>query len=170
MRTPASSRKDATRQRGVALIVTLSMLVLLTAATLAFFTRATANRTIENSRANKVLADQLAKTGADYAAGLFLGEIDSGSTKATNNGFVIYRPSNVTNAVPQRILAQAGLTNDANFFNLVRQTTDGTHNSAALSQNGRAMTTSRWNAPILLGGAGFTATNQLPNWIYVETN
>jgi Tfp pilus assembly protein PilX len=168
MRTQASSRKGATRQRGVALIVTLSMLVLLTAATLAFFTRATANRTIENSRANKVLADQLAKTGADYAAGLILGEIDSGSTKAINNGFVIYRPSNVTNAVPQRILAQAGLTNDANFFNLVRQTTDGTHNSAALSQNGRAMTTSRWNAPILLGGAGFTATNQLPNWIYVN--
>jgi len=168
MRTPASSRKDATRQRGVALIVTLSMLVLLTAATLAFFTRATANRTIENSRANKVLADQLAKTGADYAAGLILGEIDSGSTKAITSGFVIYRPSNVTNAVPQRILAQAGLTNDANFFNLVRQTTDGTHNSAALSQNGRAMTTSRWNAPILLGGAGFTATNQLPNWIYVN--
>jgi hypothetical protein len=107
-------------------------------------------------------------TGYDHAVGLLIGEIAAGSTKRTNSGVVIYRPSNVTNAVPQCILAQVGLTNDANFFNLVRQTSDGPHNSAALSQNGRAMTTSRWNAPILLGGAGFTATNQLPNWIYVN--
>jgi len=159
---------DRQREHGVALIVTISMLVLLTVAAVAFFSRATANRSVENSRANKLLADQLAASGVDHAAGLILGEIAAGSTATTNSGFVVYRPNMNSNAVPQRVLATGVGANDTNFANLVRQTTGGAHNTAAPAQNGRAVGLTRWNAPFLLGGSGFTATDQLPSWVYVN--
>lgn len=157
------------RERGAALIITTSMLVLLTVASVAFFARATANRSIESARANKVLADQLARSGADYAAGLLMEEIAAGSTNiSTNNGIVVYLPRAASNAVPQRVLAAGVGASDTNFANLLRQTTNGTHNTAAPAQNGRTVGTARWNAPFLLGGGGFTATNQLPAWTYVN--
>ena len=165
-KTPPAA--DRSRERGAALIVTISMLVLLTVAAVAFFSRATATRSVEHSRANKLLADQLAATGVDYAAGLFLGEIAAGSTATSNNGSVVYRPNTNTNAVPQRVLATGVGANDNNFANLVRQTTGGAHNTAAAAQNGRAVGPARWNAPFLLGGGGFTDDNQLPSWVYVN--
>jgi hypothetical protein len=168
MMTPTPVGPDRDREHGSALIVTISMLVLLTVATLAFFTRATANRTIENSRTNKLLADQLVATGADHVAGLILGEIATGSTATTNNGIVIYRPTTANSAVPQRVLAAGVGGTDTNFANLVRQTTNGAHNTAAPAQNGRVVGSARWNAPFLLGVGGFANTNQLPTWIYVN--
>jgi len=169
MKSARHPGRSAGRERGAALIITIFMLVLLTVASVAFFTRATANRSIENSRANKVLADQLARSGADYAAGLLLEEIAAGSTNiTTNNGIVVYLPRAASNAVAQRVLAAGVGASDTNFANLLRQTTNGTHNTAAPAQNGRAVGAARWNAPFLLGGGGFTATNQLPAWIYVN--
>jgi hypothetical protein len=160
-------RPPAAGRRGSALIITISMLVLLTVAAVAFFSRATSQRTIENSRANQILAEQLAKTGADYDLGLLLAEIAAGSTASTNNGTVVYRPTAATNAVPRRALAQSTMAADPHFANLLRQSTNGGHNTAAPSQNGRAVGPARWNAPFLLTGGGFTSTNQLAQWIYV---
>lgn len=162
----------------MALVVCLSLIVLITAAVLAFFARATANRVVEASRANRVEMEQLAKTAEDYITSGFLREIATNSTTATSNGVVIYQPTTNTFAVPQRPLP-ALLASDTNFANLIRRSIDETtngigetnasaHSTAAASRNGRSVGTSRWNAPMLLSGTGFNDTNQLPNWIYVN--
>ncbi len=163
---------------GMALVVSLAIIVLLTAAVLAFFVRATANRRVEASRANRVEAEQLAETAVDYAIARFLGEISdpANSTTDTNNNIVAFQPKAATNAIPVRKFAAAIGTADTNYFNLVRQSiaaadpNASAHSTATTSKNGRTVGTSRWNAPALLAGAGFTATDQLPNWIYVTPN
>ena len=159
---------------GMALVVTLALIVLVTIASMAFFVRATLNRSIEASRSNAVLAEQLAETGVDYVTSQFLQEIATNSTTNTVSGVAIYNPTAATNIIPQRSLPSGISSTDTNFSNLLRGSYAGTDpnastiNTATPSQDGRFIGTSRWNAPLLLAGAGFTATNQLPNWIYLN--
>jgi hypothetical protein len=177
---PGSLHGSFRKKAGMALVVCLSLIVLITAAVLAFFARATANRAVEASRANRIEAEQLAKTAEDYITSGFLREIATNSTATTSSGVVIYQPTTNTFAVPQRPLPDT-LASDPNFANLIRrsinQTTNGigetnasAHSTAAASRNGRSVGTSRWNAPMLLSDTGFTDTNQLPNWIYVNSD
>lgn len=162
------------RQAGMALVVTLAVVVLVTIAAMAFFSRATSNRTIEHSRANQVLASQLAETAQDYVIAQFLKEMTTNAQAFTNNGVTVYQVTNPAGMVPQRLLAQSSMTNDTNFANLVRQSAPSADpnaspdSTATASQNGRVVTAGRWNAPILNFGSGFTADDQLPNWIYVN--
>jgi len=163
----ASFRKNA----GMALVVSLALIVLITAVVLAFFARTTANRMVEASRTNHVEAEELAKTATDYLTSVFLREIVDHST---GNDF--YLPSSNAFAVPQRTLASS-LASGTNFLNLLRRSlvSDGesnassTHGTATASRNGRSIGTNRWNSPMLLT-PGFSATNQLPNWIYVNAD
>ena len=159
----------------MALVITLSLIVLVTIATMAFFVRSMSNRTVESSRSNQILAKQLADTGIDYVAGQFLQEIASKSIATNINGVVTYLPTTNTFAVPQRPLPSS-LTSDTNFANLIRrsvnestngigETNASTHNTATASRNGRAISPGRWNAPLLVGGTGFT---EAPNWLYVS--
>ncbi|MCX6970671.1 MAG: hypothetical protein NTV93_11065 [Verrucomicrobia bacterium] len=158
----------------MALVITLALIVLVTIATMAFFARATSNRVIEASRSNAVLAEQLGRTGADYATSRFLQEIVANSTTNTVGVVTIYNPTAATNILPQRSLPSGVTSTDANFSNLLRGSYAGADpnaspdNTDTPSQNGRRVGTNRWNAPILLAGGGFTATNQLPNWIYLN--
>jgi Tfp pilus assembly protein PilX len=158
------------RKSGMALIITLSLIVLVTMAAMAFFTRATSNTTIESSRASQVLVKQVADTAADYVAGQFLQEIAINSTATTSNGITIYQPVSASNAVPQRYLA-AGTTATTGpvFANLVRQSYNdaSSDNTATPSRNGRSISTNRWNTPKLTIGGGFSSTDQTPNWIYL---
>lgn len=152
---------------GMALVVTLSLIVLVTIAVMAFFARATANRAVESSRANQVLAAQLSETAQDYVTGQFLQEM---AMNSTNN-----YPTTSTFMVPQSPLpsAMSGLTNLVRrsvneTTNGVGETNASAHATVAPSRNGRLIGMDRWNAPLLLAGGGFTASNQLPNWIYVN--
>jgi Tfp pilus assembly protein PilX len=171
------------RRDGMALVITLSLVVLVTVAAVAFFSRATSNRSIESSRANEVLADQLAQTAAAHVMGQFLQEIAAGSNATTVNGTTIFRPLTPANAVPQRRLVLSSMTSNATFTNLVRQSgpadsaqpdADGT---AAPAANGRSITGTAWSKPLLLNGASttstpgtFSANNTLPQWIYITRN
>ncbi len=163
----SSFRKNA----GMALVVSLALIVLITAVVLAFFARTTANRMVEASRTNHVEAEELAKTATDYLTSVFLREIVDHST---SNDF--YLPSPNAFAVPQRTLASS-LASGTNFLNLLRRSlvSDGesnassTHGTATASRNGKSIGTNRWNSPMLLT-PGFSATNQLPNWIYVNAD
>jgi hypothetical protein len=158
-------RKSTIQQSGMALVVCLALIVLLTAAVLAFFARATSNQVTEASRSNRVEAEQMAKTAADYVISSFLRE--------TTNTL------SASNAVPQRPLPGA-LASDTNFANLIRrsvndsvsvgETNASTHSTATASGNGRVVGTNRWNAPVLLSGGGFTNTTDLPNWIYINAD
>ena len=163
------------QQTGMALVITLSMVVLVTIAAMAFFARATLNTAIESSRASQVLAEQLSATATDYAVSQFLQEMTNNvQVLATTNAVSTYQVTNAVGMVPLRALAQAAMTTDTNFVNLVRQSVPGADNNASgdstatAAQNGRLVSPNRWNAPSLLGSSGFTSTNQLPSWIYVN--
>jgi|GEM_PF-692203 len=161
---------------GMALVITLALVVLATVAAVAFFSRATSNRAIESSRANEVLAEQLAKTGADYVAGQFLQEIVTGSNATTVNGTTIYRPLAPANAVPLRQIASTLSTTDPIFSNLIRQSASGADPFASAdstvspSGNGRSIPLSTWNAPLLTVNGSFTSNATAPTWIYVLKN
>jgi len=164
--------------RGMALVVCLALIVLITAAVLAFFARATSNRVVEVSRVNRIKTEQLAQSATDYVIGNFVKEIAASTNNAaitTVGDFTIYQPLNGNKAVPERKIA-ASLSADTNFINLIRQsvpavdTNASGNNSATASRNGRYIDTSRWNAPALHIGTGFTTANTLPNWIYLTAN
>lgn len=165
------------RRAGMALVVVLALIVLMTAVVLAFFVRATANRVVEESRANRIGVEQLAQTARDYVAAGFLFEIAAKSVSSTNTGIIIRQPISNLYAIPQRPLP-ASLIANTNFANLLRrsinestngvgETNASSHAASDAARNGRSVGTSRWNAPLLLSGGGFSDTNQLPHWIYV---
>jgi hypothetical protein len=153
-------------ESGVALIITLAAVVLVTMAAVAFFSRATGNRLVESSRANLVQSTQLARTGVDYVTTQFLSDIVGNSTAVTVGNSTIYRPKNATYMVPTRVV-HSTLANDTQFQNLVLQSLGG-NSSADPAPNGRSISTTAWNAPMLLGGDGFISSTTSPTWIYVN--
>ena len=181
-----SRPKSLQCQDGMALVLTLALIVLVTVAAVAFLTRATGNRTIEASRSNQVLAAQLAETGGDYVEGIFLQMITNSGminfTSASGGSVTNYTPTNLpgmTWMAPTPLLTSTISLTDTNFYNLIRQSIPDTNtpsietnasasdNTANPSLNGRVVTLDHWNAPMLLPN-GFASTNQLPNWIYVN--
>ena len=162
---------------GMVLVVVLAILVLVTVAVLAFFSQASANRSVEKSRSHRTNAELIARSAADYTVGKFLGEITSpdNSRVVNANGVRAYLPLSATNMVPSRIVTQ-DLVSDTNSFSLIRQSFDGadtnasTHNTATAARGGRRISPDRWNAPRLLAGSGFTGTNQTPSWIYIDAH
>lgn len=165
------------RESGIALVVTLAIIVLVTIAVVAFFSRATSNRGIEASRANQVLAQQLSATATDYVLGQFLSEIRSSanSTSSTSSNVTIYRPSADAKIAPDTSKSPSFATSaNSTFSNLIRQSTNfGDKNASdtpttSPSSNGRIVNETRWSAPKLTG----TDYNdkQVPAWIYVQSD
>ena len=160
-------------EKGVSLILTLSLIVLVTFASVAFFTRTASNSSIENERVGQIYTQQISESGVDHVLSLLLSEIRDNSVTVTNGASLNFFPSSNAAAVPSRSLAQASMLTNASFANLVRQSVEGTadpyvstHSSGVPSRGGRVVDTNRWNAPCLVTG-GF-ATNQLSSWIYVN--
>lgn len=159
---------------GMALVVTLSLIVLVSAVVLAFFARATANRSIETSRANFIEARQLAQSANDYVVAQFLSEISLGTNSNIKsvNGVSIYQPKTAVNAIPQRALMSSWMLGDSTLNNLVRQsaptadTNVSSHPTFTPSKNNRYISASRWSSPRLT--TSDLATSQTPNWIYVN--
>lgn len=161
-------------EKGVSLILTLSLIVLVTFASVAFFSRTAANSSIENARVGQIYTAQLSESGVDHVISLFLSEISSNSVTVTNGASLNYFPSSNAAMVPSRSMAQAAMLTNAGFANVLRQSVAGTadpavstHSSGAPSRDGRVVDTNRWNAPCLVNG-GFGSTNQLPSWVYVN--
>lgn len=174
MKTLSTARRRP--RKGMALVICLALLVLITAVVMAFFARTTANRVVESSRMNRVKSELLAQSASDYVVGRFLQEIaaPANSTITTVSGSSIYYPKVAANAVPVRSFSSAISPTDTNYANLIRQSVPGADpNATSIStsvaaKGGRAISARRWNAPSLLGGAGFSSAGQLPNWIYVN--
>lgn len=169
---PLKSRRRS-GEEGVSLILTLTLIVLVTFASVAFFSRTTANSSIENGRVGQIYTEQISESGVDHVLSLFLSEINSNSVTVTNGSAPNYFPSSNAAMMPARSLVKTEMLTNAGFANLVRQSVAGsadpaisTHSSGDSSRDGRVVDTNRWNAPCLLAG-GF-ATNQLPLWVYVN--
>ncbi len=165
-------RNLSARRQGMALVVILALLVLITAVVMAFFVHATSNRMIESSRSNQTAVALLGTTASEYVAGRFLEEITSPDNNTADSTNGIYFPKTTLNAGPQRLVTPS-LATDMSFATLIRQSIVGADTNASednvstAAKNGRAIGLERWNLPQLLPGAGFTSTTQLPKWIYV---
>ncbi|MEO6970934.1 MAG: hypothetical protein ABI217_08570 [Chthoniobacterales bacterium] len=166
----------------------MAMVVLVTFAVVAYFTRATSNRRVESASSAAIRADILARSASEIVLSDLRAEIVAGSTlsQPTTLQMPIYIPTDPQKMVPSRVLA--GATTGPDFNSLVKQSVGrffptagygtqvpliiATTNSDAslISVNYKTVGTARWNAPVLNTNSGFTATNQLPQWILLNRN
>jgi len=171
-RQPGWFRPAFPAKRGMALILTLGILVLLTVLMLAFFSRATLNRKISFSSTNLLKADSVARSAVDIVVGEIREEIRQGSdVKTTVSGATIYQPATPADAV---IAPQTGLTPDADGAYTLRKmsaanakifsagrTLGSTVGIDQKSANGRSQTKWFSDGPML----GVNGT--LPTWVYL---
>lgn len=193
-RSPISGFRSH-RQRGFALVLVLSFIVLLTAVVLAFLSNALLQRTVADSSANQTRADVFAQGAIDSIIGDLKQEIADGSLNGgtavyTNGSAVIktYTPATNSTVVPYR----SG--SDPSWTNLVKRSACGipfypltngyaaagpsraaSNSSTAPSKNGRFYSPARWNKALLLPA---TSTNDLtpnttkafipPDWVLVD--
>jgi hypothetical protein len=159
----------------MALVVTLSIVVLMTFLLVAFFSATTAFRTVENTSAGGVTAGILAQGAVGAVEAELVQEIIAGSTNVTVGTNTFYFPKAATNMLPNRAISVTAT--DTNFANLVKQSGQpffsgatifsaaATNSTATAAGNGRSISAKRWSTPMLTGA--HYATNQAPNWIYV---
>lgn len=152
---------------GVALVIILAFLVLLSGVVVAFFSRAITERQVSNSSANQTRADILARSAAEIVIGDMKQEIVNGSTAATPNpqpeAGAIYFPTTAVNMVPRRDAAVAALPAASAIPNLIRVSAvtappspatatclASNVGSTAPAVNGRSISTARWNSHYLI--------------------
>lgn len=160
--------------RGVALVIVLAFVVLLTGIAMAFFSRAVSDRQVSTSSASQTRVELFGQGAIDQIVGDLKQEILAGSgTSSPAPGVTLYTPLANANAVP----ALSGLVDNVSGSsvisfapNLLKRSAynqpfySGTSydsrwvapsraskvSSTATSQNGRSMTIARWNKALLL--------------------
>ena len=171
-----SPKFQASSPRGIALVITMSLVILLSFMVIAFFSMVTTNRQIENTSAGGVTARLLAEGAVGAIQADLRQEIIAGSTAVGSGNSTVYYANAPANMVPLRAVNLSAT--DANFLNVVKQSGvrffgNATIFNAASSakstepaNNGRLISAARWSAPMLTG-AEF-ATGDTPNWIFVN--
>jgi Tfp pilus assembly protein PilX len=171
-----SPKFQASSPRGIALVITMALVILLSFMVIAFFSMVTTNRQIENTSAGGVTARLLAEGAVGAIQADLRQEIIAGSTAVGSGNSTVYYANTPANMVPLRAVNLSAT--DANFLNVVKQSGvrffgNATIFNAASSakstepaNNGRLISAARWSAPMLTG-AEF-ATGDTPNWIFVN--
>jgi hypothetical protein len=120
----SSSPFSRANHRGVALVIVLAFVVLLTGLIVAFFSQALIDRQISNSSANATKADLFAQGAIDTITGDLKQEIAAGSVVAMPspspspaNGAMLYTP----NAPQSAVVCLAGSTGTAGMQNLLKR-------------------------------------------------
>src|SRR5437762_1178102 len=192
MRKPLSQE-----HRGMALIIVLAFVVLLTGLTIAYFSQTTADRQTAHTSFNQSNADQIASSGVAMILGDLRQEIINGSASPApsfapspaGTPYYAYLPTSAANMVPKRSgtpsagaaipnLIRRSVRNDATSMpspgfpsraSAVNSVTDP-------SANGRAVTLPRWNKhyliPKLVTTGGDASTDPVtsflpPDWVMV---
>lgn len=177
------------RNRGVALVVVLAFVVLLTVMVVAFLSRSLSERQVSASSASITRTETFGLGALDVLSGLLKQEIVDGSDPITSGGKTFYRPksadgmrpsfSGVTVSGPANLLkVSAG---GAPFYTGAGVAAGPTLASGVLttdsssSQSGRAISLARWNKALLLpkqnpASADLTpvASFPAPTWVYVS--
>lgn len=151
------------RKRGVALVITLSAVVLLTVLILAFFSRAQLNRRISFSSTNQVKADLLARSALDIVTGEIRQELDDAIKSASPTDGVIPAKAGVSNA--DSVAGSSTIVKVAANGKAIRPGGPNMASSVTIdakSLNGRSNSKTAWfeNGPNL-GSA------DLPSWVYL---
>ncbi|MEI8340418.1 MAG: hypothetical protein WCH43_02650, partial [Verrucomicrobiota bacterium] len=192
---PPSHHADR-QQKGVALVIVLAMVVLVTGLVVAFFSRAMNTRQVSNSSAAQAKAELIARSAADNIISDFKSEIALGSSANTltigTAQTILYIPTSNTNMIPARSGSAATVSGTANLLqNLIRYSSrtaapsySGTmvviSGSASAvnsysdpSANGSKISPARWNSHYLIScsNAAISSTpiSQFvaPDWVYL---
>lgn len=173
------------RQRGAALLITLALLVLLTAIVLAFFSRVTDSGKATVVASSQTEVNLLTKSALDVVLGDLRTEMLSGSTVKSAQNYLWMKPNATAAWSPYRQV-KSTVSADTNFQNVVKQSVSAVPffptaapygalrptilgaSSIGTSQpsaDKHVFSPSRWDLPALITGS-FSAT-QAPDWIYV---
>ncbi|XHR26827.1 MAG: hypothetical protein ACFUZC_12825 [Chthoniobacteraceae bacterium] len=162
-------------ERGIALVITLSAIILLSALILAFFSNATLHRQISFSGVNQTRADQVARAGLEIVVGGLRDEAaDPAYSKITTGSGAApaaYFPIDTTSVLPRKV-GVSGTTCIVKLSGANSVIDPGTNqrnlgSSISIdtaSRNGRCVTASRWFGT---GGPGLGSSDTLPTWVYV---
>lgn len=192
-RVPSPPQGRASR-KGVALVVVLAFVVLLTGIVVAFLTRALSQKQIATTSANQTTAELFAQGALDTVVGDLKTEITtlSTATSVTAGGSTVtlYSPSTAAAASPA-LVASTGTDGLENLLKISKSGAaffppSGTPAAptvparaanlptGAASLNGRFISPERWNAPLLVAkqNPDATATTPvaafpIPDWVLV---
>lgn len=177
---------SSTDKKGVALVIVLTFVVLLTGVVVAYFSRAMSSRQLSDSSVHLAAADELARSALEMIGRDIKKEITDGSTVTPdpnpNNYPVLYVPLSSINMTPARNITPAQALV---LKTLLRRSerTDGTtlaspvNSEADPSLNGRKVSLVRWNKHLLLPRPTGAAADDsapapefiAPDWVYVTS-
>lgn len=190
--SPLVSRRSCPAQyrseRGVAIVIVLAFVVLVSGLVVAFFSRSVQDRQVSSNSANETRVELFAQGAMETTLGDLKQEIIDGSVNLNPDGPSVYFPRASSAAMPCLVASSGtnGLnnllklsTNDF-FYSGAGYAKNGVKRAAAgpdaltttPSLNGRRMTKARWNKPLLMEPVSeselepkgsFTA----PSWILV---
>lgn len=169
-------------QKGFALVVILAFMVLLTVLVLAYFSYSSLQRQISSANSNQATVNVFSQGAINTIVSDLKQEIFTNSTVVTVGTNTITIPLAQSNAVPVRV------GTSTNLPNLVKRSAGGlaffaggparasSSSTTNASQNGRSISSARWNAAMLLPKAATNTTDLTPanftppDWIYVNRN
>ena len=187
--------RPSKRQSGIALVMVLLILVLITGLLVAFFSRATNTRQVTAIDAAGARAEILAHGAVDLLTADFVQEMMAGSGTAVGHVFRV-DVSQAPNMIPQRAVKPALVAptwdgtvwTNSETLNLIKQsasgvpffkndaahsyTTPGPSRASAVSTSGtgpggRSIPPGSWLKPRLLTSGTFTP-DQTPDWVYLS--
>ncbi len=189
MKSFLCSRDSASK--GAALMIVLAFVVLLTGLSLAYFSSTGSDRQLAQSSFNDTDADLLARSALDIVIGDLKQEIVNGSTVSydINGNNPIYSPTPGANMLPRRSGNPSGSPDP--IPNLVRRSVrsdpivapgiasraSAVNSTTDVSQNGRSISTSRWNKHYLIPKSNTLTDDSAPipsftppDWVLVTRN
>ncbi len=164
-------------QRGSALIVVLSVIVLLTGVTLAFFIKSRNLRMIEASGAGRIRSEILAQSAIVYTVGLLTHEVTdpASSTPLAITGGKLFLPKTPLNFSPKLQIKTSLNSARTHMPGLIKQSIPAMDplataiSSGTTNRVGRSVEVSRWNEPWFYFSSGpFNVPARAPNWIYFD--
>jgi len=180
---PAGWRRG---EGGLALIVVLFAVALVSIVVLAYFNLAMMNRNISFSSAGEARANIVALSALDYVKGDLISEIQYGSTLNVTNGVPIYYPITNTTMAPYRMTANLATpdytlppnlvkwssgtvpqwTNTAAYGSQPGPIRGSTSSTTSPAINGHFLTASLWTKPVF--GTNTTTFSATPQWVYMS--
>lgn len=185
---PKGSKIRRSRQRGIAIVVVISLMALLTVLVIGLLLLSSTNRNTANNDVAVRQADSIAKAATATLVSDIFAEFsaDTPSTPASASDTAqrIYPVSKASSMVPSKTLKDPALSNSVDFSNLVKQSASGVSFAKIGSTNAGAARASSistitpgldqrflsrefWKKPILFANTANLTATQVPDWVYL---
>jgi len=165
------------RREGIALVIVLSMIVLMTAVTVAFFVKTQGHRMVEASGAARVRSEILARSGVDYVSSLLTHEMTTASDVIATQGStsVLFPKTRSDMVAKEHFKPKLADSKASHMPAILKQsitafTPDASKVAAATpNKQGRYIYPPRWSdSDIYFALNQFTSDYNTPDWIYFD--